>query len=266
MGKADFRNVLKQIIDQNQVYENVVIPVDFDYYPKGIINPNEVELDKQRILINDSADYCDKLKSWWLEHPQRARTPVWDVVVTAQIDNKPGFILIEAKAHEDELKNEEKGKEKPRADASKASKENHSKIQTAIHEASDGLREATNNNDIPIDRDKCYQMSNRLAFAWKLANLGIPVVLIYLGFEKTTEMQIENQRQLIENYDQWNRVVRNHSSKIDFNLWESTIPILTEDKDQVINIYPMIRSLDIKLKDAALDTKYKVKYSDSLSV
>jgi hypothetical protein len=27
-----------------------------------------------------------------------------------------------------------------------------------------------------------YQLANRLAFAWKLASLGLPVALLYLGF------------------------------------------------------------------------------------
>jgi hypothetical protein len=35
---------------------------------------------------------------------------------------------------------------------------------------------------ILIARDTHYQLSNRVAVAWKLASLGVPVVLIYLGF------------------------------------------------------------------------------------
>ena len=33
-----------------------------------------------------------------------------------------------------------------------------------------------------ISRDSHYQLANRLAFTWKLATLGIPVMLLYLGF------------------------------------------------------------------------------------
>lgn len=33
-----------------------------------------------------------------------------------------------------------------------------------------------------ISRDSHYQLSNRVAFAWKLANAGVPTVLVYLGF------------------------------------------------------------------------------------
>ena len=33
--------------------------------------------------------------------------------------------------------------------------------------------------DVRLDRDSHYQLANRLAFKWKLATLGIPVVLLY---------------------------------------------------------------------------------------
>jgi hypothetical protein len=33
-----------------------------------------------------------------------------------------------------------------------------------------------------ISRDNRYQMSNRFAWSWKLASVGVPVVLVYLGF------------------------------------------------------------------------------------
>lgn len=35
---------------------------------------------------------------------------------------------------------------------------------------------------VRISRDSHYQLSNRVAFAWKLATLGLPTVLVYLGF------------------------------------------------------------------------------------
>ena len=34
-----------------------------------------------------------------------------------------------------------------------------------------------------------YQLSNRFAWAWKLADLRLPVVLVYLGFLKANEMR-----------------------------------------------------------------------------
>ena len=39
-----------------------------------------------------------------------------------------------------------------------------------------------------MSRDDCYQMANRFAWSWKLASLGVPVVLVYLGFLNAIEM------------------------------------------------------------------------------
>jgi hypothetical protein len=260
MGKADLRDTLKHIIDQTKVYENIEIPKDFEYYPKGIVNSNEVELDKRLIPVNGSIEYCNVLKDWWLEHPKRARTPVWDMVVTAMIDDKPGFILVEAKAHEEELIKESKGKEMPGSNASRESEGNHKRIKIAIEEARDGLNKASQIDRIRIDRDRCYQMSNRLAFAWKLANLGIPVVLIYLGFQNTMEMRNGGKLRLIENYEQWERIVREHSELVGFDLWEIPITVRDENEENVANIYPMIRSLDIQLHNGCLDGKFDINF------
>jgi hypothetical protein len=36
--------------------------------------------------------------------------------------------------------------------------------------------------EISLSRDYCYQFANRIAFAWKIASMGVPVAMIYLGF------------------------------------------------------------------------------------
>jgi hypothetical protein len=117
------------------------------------------------------------LQRWWLEHPAGANTPNWDVALSCEVDGRPGLVLVEAKANVPELSRA--GKSLP-LDASDASKANHNRIGLAIAEARDAL--APTLPGIAIDRDTHYQLSNRLAFAWKLASLGIPTVLIYLGF------------------------------------------------------------------------------------
>ena len=66
-----------------------------------------------------------------------------------------------------------------REDASKASRENHERIGLAIDEACAALQQIS---ATAISRDSHYQLSNRVAFAWKLASLGVPTVLVYLGF------------------------------------------------------------------------------------
>lgn len=70
------------------------------------------------------------------------------------------------------------------ADASTRAIENHERIATAIDKAYCGWREI--DDGVDISRDRNYQLANRLAVTWKLAQLGIPVVLLYLGFTGDT--------------------------------------------------------------------------------
>ncbi|HPV14642.1 MAG TPA: hypothetical protein PL126_03215 [Candidatus Cloacimonadota bacterium] len=37
-------------------------------------------------------------------------------------------------------------------------------------------------DEIKISHDSHYQLSNRIAYTWKLASLGVPTILLYLGF------------------------------------------------------------------------------------
>ena len=62
---------------------------------------------------------------------------------------------------------------------------NHAHIAGALQEANRGLR-ALLGNDVSLRIDSHYQLANRLAWAWKLADCGVPVVLLYLGFTGDT--------------------------------------------------------------------------------
>ena len=55
-------------------------------------------------------------------------------------------------------------------------------------------------------------MSNRFAWAWKLTELGIPVVLVYLGFLNANEMG-DQGRPIVDQKD-WERIVKSHSEKL----------------------------------------------------
>jgi hypothetical protein len=65
-------------------------------------------------------------------------------------------------------------------DEQKRSKDNHERIAAAVAEASSDLQ--TKAPGILLSRNYNYQLSNRIAFAWKLASMGVPTALIYLGF------------------------------------------------------------------------------------
>lgn len=94
-----------------------------------------------------------------------------------EIEGRPGIILVEAKANVPELSIAGKPLD---SNASAASVENHQRIGLAVNETCAQLQRIS--AATAISRDSHYQLSNRVAFAWKLASLGVPSVLVYLGF------------------------------------------------------------------------------------
>lgn len=56
----------------------------------------------------------------------------------------------------------------------------HDKIGDAVSEARGALSNYC--SDVMVSRDNHYQLSNRIAYTWKLASMGIPTILLYLGF------------------------------------------------------------------------------------
>lgn len=151
-----------------------------------------------------SAALAGTLRDWWLAIPRGANDPNWDLASTASFpDGRKGLVLIEAKAHVREFEGEAKGKPA-------GNPENHERIRQAIGEAAAGLRQHW--LDIRISRDHWYQFSNRLAFAWKLASLGVPTVLIYLGF--TSDDGMADCGDPLRDSDQWRSLVEGHLNPI----------------------------------------------------
>ena len=162
------------------------------------------------------------LRQWWLavDRP-KANEPNWDLAATALLHGQvKGLVLVEAKAHEEELRREIKGK-RLEADASDNSHRNHEKIDKRIGEACDALGGSA--IGVNIARDSHYQFSNRIAFAWKLATEGVPVVLIYLGF--TGDEGITDQSPLIRDDAHWRDLMMEHMDGVyPASLVEQEIP------------------------------------------
>lgn len=142
--------------------------------PRGYSAPKEARLDSFGPL---DASIRAALRGWWLVHHRGANTPNWDIVAPCEIEGRPGLVLVEAKANVRELSSAGKPASK---EPSAASAENHERIRAALAEACTGLRR--HSPAVALSHDLHYQLSNRLAFAWKLATLGVPTVLVYLGF------------------------------------------------------------------------------------
>ena len=146
------------------------------WQPRGHGAPDEACLEDCGARLLPGTTCWDELAAWWLVHQRGANKPNWDLVVACDFAGKPGLALVEAKAHEGEL--DWGGKRPPEKSANSVA--NHERIGLAIGEACTALDHIV--PGVRISRDTHYQLANRVAYSWKLASIGVPVLLIYLGF------------------------------------------------------------------------------------
>jgi hypothetical protein len=177
------------------------------WQPMGHAAPMEARLERFGPGAIPGHPAWPALRDWWLKHKRGANTPNWDIAVQCEIEGKPGLILVEAKANVPELSAFGK---RPDPDPSPRSTENHDHIGDAIKEARAAL--TAHAPGIGIGRDQHYQLSNRLAFGWKLASLGIPTVLLYLGF--TGDEGIRDAGQPFEHDRHWRDVFTAHLNDV----------------------------------------------------
>ncbi len=149
------------------------VPQSGKRMPRGWDNTGEARLGREcGALIDDNLNTI--LLDWWLVHQRGANVPNWDLACEALYHgDRPALVLVEAKAHVAEFTNEDGGQGGENDD-------NRERISEAIGEARDGL--SLHLRGVNISSENWYQISNRVAFAWKLATRGIPTVLNYLGF------------------------------------------------------------------------------------
>lgn len=244
-----FSDLFKRIINEGREKPiDIEIPDDFVRYPRGFLNPHEIQIDKAKIPIGGKKDYCEVLNSWWLAKPS-SKTPVWDLVCSATIDGKDGFILVEAKAHEGELKED---------DEFKAGKDSVNKMPIIT-----ALRNINKDCGYNLSTDRHYQMSNRFAWSWKLASEGVPIILIYLGCLNSLEMI---GSKIFKDSSVWARFIRDQSEKIGINLWEEEVQtwkrIETTNGEELTKgekLYPLIRSIDFQLIEGFYEIECEVK-------
>jgi len=174
--------------------------------PLGYRWPDEARLERWGPK-NWGAHKCwGELEDWWLAAPRGANTPNWDLAMIADLEGQRGLILVEAKANVPELSRD--GKEPP--SESEGSRANHNRIGEAIESARKGL--AVVAPGLNICRNSHYQLANRLSFTWKLASLGIPVVLLYIGF--TGDNGINDVGEPFSDSMHWHKVVERHLDEV----------------------------------------------------
>lgn len=178
------------------------------WMPQGFVNREEAQLGKTDVLVDSITGKA--LIDWWLAVSKGARVPNWDIASTCTIEGKPGLLLIEAKAHDEELNYEKAGK-KQECNETRGQRQNREQTHNRMQESSAGFTNSTQ-LEWALSIEHHYQMSNRFAWAWKLTGLGIPVVLVYLGFLNATEMS--DRGVPFSNYEAWAQLVMSHSGPL----------------------------------------------------
>lgn len=182
------------------------------------------------------------LQDWWLKNPRNANTPNWDIasrcLVRVKSRRLPGLLLVEAKAHVKEL-----GKGGKKLPTTQDGWANHEQVGRAISDASAAFQKATAMR-WAISRDRHYQLSYRFAWSWKLASLGIPVVLVYLGFLNAQDVAGEGT--LFYTADDWTNAMMQHGEGvIPWDAWN------TEVKFADAPVIPLLRVYDQPFDPAA---------------
>ena len=198
----------------------------FTYFPRGEPFPDEAKLGETEGLLK--ADQRETVTSWWLAVRRGANTPNWDLVAKCSILGKPGLILIEAKAHE---------KEVDFTGIRAENRQNKERITEAVSEANSWLNASWPGWNLNVESK--YQLSNRFAWSWKLASLGVPVVLVYLGFLSAEEMRPD--KLFLTDSDWHNAVLAHSKGVVPEEAWGRSIEV------NGTPFLPLIRSLSIDL-------------------
>ena len=201
---------LTELVDLPDV---LVSPTD-TWMPRGKSAPTEAQLDKADGLLPHEIQ--QELGQWWLAvGVGKTKTPAWDIASRCNIKDRRGLILVEAKAHKTELKKEDK---------SGSTGANRNSIAQAFDEANCNLQSATEGS-WNLSLTPRYQLSNRFAWSWKLASLGIPVVLVYLGFLNACDMDSPNTT-LFHSKSKWENILKRYcKDTIDNKRWGETLDI-----------------------------------------
>ena len=209
----------------------VVISPEDRWQPRGKCDVREAQLDK---TLEDSEALLPEpmrrqMRKWWLESESKeSKTPVWDIASTCTISGDKGLLLVEAKAHTDEW---------PKPDKCRAGKTNRKRIERALEEANTGLRKATGGS-WQLSTEHCYQLSNRFAWSWKLSALGVPVVLLYLGFLEAQEMR-RDQEGPFQCENDWKRLLLRHcQGVVDENCWNGTVDVKGTSLVPLFRVFP----------------------------
>lgn len=174
LSPASFASCLNALIAPH----GTIAPTTDYWMPLGFLAPSEAKIGQSEMFLSEVQR--KDLRSWWLATGNNPNIPNWDLVSTCSIAGRKGLVVVEAKAHVSEFEMS------PKKRGPDTNEQNEARIRTAILEADTAL-----NRQLPgfaLSIDTHYQISNRFAWSWKIASLGVPVILVYLGFLDAAEL------------------------------------------------------------------------------
>ena len=179
------------------------VSADDCWMPEGFDQIEEAQLHRATRLLR--LKDCDALGDWWLSvRSDDSQTPNWDIASTCTVGGHKGLLLVEAKAHTQELKV---------GDRAGGSRPNQARIARSIEEANAALAHHTE-LDWALSHEHHYQMANRFASSWKLMERGYPVILVYLGFLRALEMRRGRDQASFNCHAEWEVLVKAHSETL----------------------------------------------------
>lgn len=117
----------------------------------------------------------DPFFKWWTPH--RGKPPTYDLLCTFGSGGSEGIICLEAKARNKEL---QEPRPKLSSSDSQRREANSRCIRCRIEDAMAAIWDE--HHPTPDWEGSRYQLYNRLAWAHRLARLGVDVIVLYVGF------------------------------------------------------------------------------------
>ena len=141
ISSPNFFAKLAEIIDDS----SVKFSLEEKHVPLSKGKFNEAEL-KDFLKETFLPVIGDQIRDWWLDVVKpNTRTPNWDFVSTCSINGIKGLLLIEAKAHWNEVKENDK--------CGSSNEKNRNKIEFAINEAKEEINRQDYLNDCILETD-----------------------------------------------------------------------------------------------------------------
>ncbi len=218
------------------------VAADDQWMPEGFEHVEEAELHKATKLLGPAER--EEIKRWWFAVSRGSQTaPSFDIAGTCTVNgaNRKGIFLVEAKAHFEEVQKEFEGK-RLGANPTEGQLRNHQNIGNIMADTNSALAAQTG---LPwrLSHTNCYQISNRFASAYKLTTLGVPVILVYLGFLNADEM--EDRGSPFRSKTEWLSAVIAYSSEVmPHDVWEKPMRLNGQP------FIPCVRAVQMDYKSA----------------